>query len=103
MNQKLSMRSILAAAWTDFKREKKSLFILTLLYLVLTSLYSGTVYLSMQMVQVDMNFVVIKSIGYILSIFLTVYGIFLNKNSLDIVYHRPLNWFIYSPLIKIYI
>ena len=98
MFDNLSIRSLFALSWADFKREKKSLLILTVIFFLL----AVSQQLFINFLSDVTNVYVIVAVGIVSLIFswiIIIYGAVFSKNILDVVYHRQLHWFSVSPTV----
>ena len=98
MFDNLSIRSIFTLSWADFKREKKSLLILTGIFFLLA--ISQQIFINFLSDEANVYTVITMGIfSLALSCMIIIYGAVLSKNLLDVVYHRKLHWLSVSPTI----
>lgn len=105
MNKNISIVSILRAAFADLQQAKLSIFILSSIFLLWTTMFMavslvviysfmavGLVVISSQLLAVCLLFILITTI-------IPMYLLIMQQNFLDIVYKRKLHWISLSPAI----
>ena len=95
MFDSLSIRSLFASSWAEFKIEKKSLLMLTVMFFFLA--ISQQLFINFLSDVTNMYAIIVAGIiSLILSWTIIIYGAIFSRNLLDVVYHRPLHWLSFS-------